>query len=75
MIVQMTAARKQEMRPIFKFIATASPEECALIIEEIRCVHDNIGTWNEAELTSHDVKSVCLNDGCIQLNVETTGPF
>lgn len=62
--------RKEELIAIFRFIFQASYEECARIIEEIRCVHNNLIFWDASTKRLIDVESVSMNGECIQLNGE-----
>ena len=62
--------RVKERVAIYKFIATASVEELASIISEIRVCHDNIMVFNRKHKSVDCVVSVGVNGECIQLNLE-----
>jgi hypothetical protein len=59
-----------ELKAIYRFIYEASAEDCARIIEEIRCVHDNILVFNKKEKSLDRVESVEMNGEAIQLIIE-----
>jgi hypothetical protein len=62
--------RKEELIAVYAFIATCDYEEIATIVEEIRCVHDNLFTFNPNTKSFDKVESVCINGESIQLNIE-----
>jgi len=66
----MEKNRFEELKAVFRFISTCSPEELAHIMAEIRCVHDNILVFNEDTKLLAKVESVCINGECVQLNLE-----
>lgn len=62
--------RKEELKAMYKFIYMCDVEELASIIEEIRCVHDNLMALNEDTRLLAKIESVSINGECIQLNIE-----
>lgn len=60
----------EELKAVYRFITTCNTVELLSIVEEIRCYHDNLFTWNEDSRLFAKVESVCLNGECIQLNIE-----
>lgn len=62
--------RRHQLIQIFKFIGDADVDECARIIEEIRCCHNNICVWNRVTKSLRSVDSISINEGSVQLNVE-----
>jgi hypothetical protein len=62
--------RQEELKAIYRFIESCDFEECGKIIDEIRCVHDNLITFNPVTGLLAKVESVCLNGESIQLNIE-----
>lgn len=59
-----------KMRPIFALIPSMTCDELASLIEEIRCVHDNLIAWDVDTKRLVSVKSICVNGNGIQLNLE-----
>lgn len=71
--VIMKKNRKEEMKAICKFIDSADFEELAIIVEEIRCCHDNLMAFNPDTGLLAKIESICLNGECLQLNIEKEG--
>lgn len=69
--IMMENLRKKELNAVMAFINTSSIEECAHIIAEIRCVHDNILAFNRDTRLLAKVECVSVNGECIQLNIES----
>ncbi len=63
------ANRLKEYGLICRWIAEANTTELALIIDEIRCCHDNLMVWNEGTKCLDKVESLSINDQCVQLNL------
>lgn len=61
--------RKVDFVNVCRFIEHASTHELACIIEEIRCVHDNLIAWNEDTRLLAKIESVGINGDGIQLNI------
>ncbi len=66
----MKKHRQEEMKAIATFIQHASVVELALIIEEIRVVHDCLMAWNEDIKSLDEVESIAINGESIQLNLK-----
>jgi hypothetical protein len=64
--------RREEMKAVYRIIQNASIHELYRIIEEIRCVHDNIRVVNPITKDVCRVRSTCLIGESIQLNFEET---
>lgn len=64
----MEENRKNELKAVFRFIYNADLNELAQIVEEIRCVHNNLRAWNSKIKCFEDIESVRLNGEHIQLN-------
>lgn len=62
--------RREELLAVFKFISTCDLIELTQIVEEIRCVHDNLMAFNFETGLLAKIESVYLNGECIQLNIE-----
>lgn len=62
--------RKAEMKAVCQFIDTCDFDEIATIIEEIRCVHDNLYAFCPTRKFMAKIESVCINGESIQLNIE-----
>lgn len=65
----MEQNRIEEFRAVCRFIATADIHTLARIVEEIRCVHDNIIAFNFETKLLCNVDSVSTNGESIQLNL------
>lgn len=61
--------RIEQLKAIMRFIDKCGPTELALIIEEIRCCHNNIFVFNTKTKSLDKVEQICLNGECIQINV------
>jgi hypothetical protein len=61
--------RREELKAICRFIETCDLEDLVRIIEEIRCVHDNLIAWNEDTHLLAKVESTSINSEFIQLNI------
>lgn len=68
----MKKHRREELIAIYKFIESCTVEEAYSIIEEIRCVHDNLIIFDPTTRKVGEVESVTINCECIQLNLEGT---
>jgi hypothetical protein len=66
----MDEHRQKEIIAICSFINHANLYELAMIIEEIRCCHDNILAFNFDTALLAKIESVSINGECIQLNIE-----
>ncbi len=66
--------RLEELKAICAFINRATIEEMASIIEEIRCVHDCLYTFNQDTKLFAKVDGVYINDNGIQMNIEKETP-
>ncbi len=64
--------RLDEFRAVCEWIEKANTKELFLIVEEIRCCHDNLMVWNEKTKSLDKVESLTINDEYIQLNLEIT---
>jgi hypothetical protein len=65
----MEMNRIEEFRAVCRYISHASFLECATIISEIRCSHDNLYVFNRTLSTLDKVDSVTINGEGIQLNI------
>lgn len=61
--------RRIKLEEVMAFIDSADDEELYKIIEEIRCVHDNLMVFDMRKKELIKVESTCLNGEGIQLNV------
>jgi hypothetical protein len=66
----MDENRKNEMRAICRFILSASTEEMGILLEEMRCVHDNLMAFNPRTKLLCEVKSISINGEAIQMNLD-----
>jgi len=66
----MDRNRLEELRAICRFIATCDFNELGVIVEEIRCVHDNLYAFNFETKLFCKVDSICISGESIQLNLE-----
>lgn len=66
----MKKNRREELKAIYKFIDRCDFKEIASIVEEIRCVHNNLVAWNEKTKSLDKVKSISIDGECIQLNLQ-----
>lgn len=66
----MQSNRTKELKAVFRFIDTADFDELVMIVDEIRCCHDNLLTFNPNTKSLDRIESVCLNGEAIQLNIE-----
>lgn len=66
----MKKNRFNELKAVFRFIDTASVDEVAQIVAEIRVCHDNILAFNAENKSLRKVESVSVNGDCVQLNLE-----
>lgn len=66
----MERNRRSEFKMICEYIKVADIETLARLIEEIRCVHDNLLAFNPNINLLFKVESVCLKGECIQLNLD-----
>jgi hypothetical protein len=62
--------RKDTLIELYRIIATLDFDEMLSVIEELRCVHDNLMAFNPDTGLLAKIESVCLNGECIQLNIE-----
>ena len=62
--------RKEQMKHVYSFLVNCSPVELYSIVEEIRCVHDNLFAFNPTTKLFAKIASTCLNGESIQLNIE-----
>jgi len=62
--------RREEWKAIARWIDTANITELAIMIEEIRCCHDNLLAWNEEHKCLDKVQTISINGGSIQLNLQ-----
>ncbi len=66
----MLQTRQQQLIEVYRIINDANIEELANIVEEIRCCHDNLMTFNQETKLFAKVESVSINGDAIQLNIE-----
>lgn len=63
-------ARAEQMKGIMRFIEGCSVKEAAKIIEEIRCVHDNLYAWNPNHKCLDKIDWINIDVDYIQLNIQ-----
>lgn len=63
--------RKAELRNICDFIDSSNSYELGIIIDHIKCSHDNIMVFNHQTKLLAKVDGVSINGDCIQLNIES----
>ena len=68
--IMLQEHKDKELKAVMRFIDKASPLECAKMIQEIICVHDNLLAFNPNTRLLCSVESVSLNGECIQLNLD-----
>lgn len=62
--------RINEMKAICRFICTCNVYELAIILEEMRCYHDNLSAFNPCTKLLCKVKTVSINGEYVQLNLD-----
>lgn len=66
----MEENRKEEFRAVCRFIERADLEYIAKMIEEIRCVHNNLIAFDVMNSRMSKIESICINGECVQLTLE-----
>ena len=66
---EVNMLHSKDLKAIFHFIETCSAEEAYHIIEEIRCVHDNLYAFDPDSRLLAKIESSSMNGHCIQLNM------
>ncbi len=56
------ANREDALIAFFEFIEIANTNELAKIIEEIRCCHDNLVTYNNETSDQYDITKISVDE-------------
>lgn len=67
---KLQGLRREEMKEVFRIIASCDFDELLEIVEEIRCVHNCFISWDKDGKMVKRIASVSLNGESIQMNCE-----